>query len=915
MAIEPKENHMHLTVNSNKDIKLKDCLPLTYDMIRMDDGENVSVKFIENTCEVVDFKFKQRYGNETDAKYEKLDNIVALSSQVIFSNTFNVNLRYPLKPSTKYYCYMKFNTLATVGGIGDYSENMYVGYTALNAVANRSTMTEKDGIYTFERHPNYVGGVDDIFPINAIYVSTNKKPALGHKYRLQITQTSGPACKFGIALIDGKGEELYYIVEADASSSNHELNFDIDGLGTEITTEKLAIRIHTANAANEKIVFQNIVIQENIGYYAEQPLRVQYWNDENGGYRELTNTEFREGSIVRFEFTTLNSEASTPGAIRLINRNYLSGTTDLDMLITNFDDRLPDMDIVFQNHVAINNQPKEFNLMETEMYKFEELEIRYPATTRYIRMNRDPETNPLAITKVNYIDSSKLLYAQNMFRSCWTLTEVNFIGTTDRIEDMTSMFAMCGELKTFPTSLTTSGCYRFDRMFDYCVKLESLPEDFDTHNALSMHAMFRGCRELLKLPDNLDTSNVTDMREFVAYCQKLDTIPNLDTSSCTNMKRAFIGCSNMTTIPTIDTSHIESMEQICKDCELLGSIGEWETGRIKNFREAFSGCKSLSITPNLDTHSAITMEAMFKDCAALLNFPDYNFDNCRNIRNMFNGCTNLVGNYLWNYTYLELKRDPYVVKVVQEQKLPEGAELVDAKIPQRDENGEIMVTDDGQVMFEYEKDENGNIVTDSEGNPVYKYERNDDGTIKKTNIVYNVVFEARYAESLHEYDTRDYDPSNTNGPSGPISGCLDPNDWWDRWDETPVYENGEPIEETIRTPHFLYYEGCFEGCDSIANVVCIPDKWNVVYDESTTGLVYVYECVYITTGITRATSIVHKYFEVKTLEQMKQLGLNIQKLFKLPNFSTMVTCRILYTYRLPYKDMDTEEGDIVEVAN
>ena len=61
------------------------------------------------------------------------------------------------------------------------------------------------------------------------------------------------------------------------------------------------------------------------------------------------------------------------------------------------------------------------------------------------------------------------------------------------------------------------------------------------------------------------------------------------------------------------------------------------------------------------------------------------------------------------------------------------------------------------------------------------------------------------------------------------------------------------------------------------------------------------------------TKIIHKFNKVETLEHMKALGLQIKKLFQLKNFTTMVTARILYTYRLPYENI--EEGDETEVAN
>ena len=45
------------------------------------------------------------------------------------------------------------------------------------------------------------------------------------------------------------------------------------------------ISILSADSASNPIVFSNIEIKEDIGYYAETPLRIQFWNeDANGGY-------------------------------------------------------------------------------------------------------------------------------------------------------------------------------------------------------------------------------------------------------------------------------------------------------------------------------------------------------------------------------------------------------------------------------------------------------------------------------------------------------------------------------------------------------------------------------------------------------------------------------------------------------
>ena len=895
MAIEEKDYCMHLTFDSNLNYKLKECLPVTYSM-RTDiiSGETY-INFIENKSEVIGYTFKPRYANEEDDKYISIDNIIRTSAHVVFSNSSNINLRYPLKKNTKYFFMMKINSLADIAGTGEYSSNLFKGVNAVNGINGKSTCTDINGVYTYKRVDNYIG--NDIYPINVMSILLMKKFQLNHKYKLEITQTSGPKCKFGISFYDERGNELNTIAESESKDGTHTIDFDISFLGKDLDTETVFIHIASAESAAEAIEFSNINIVDNLGYFADQPFQIQYWSDKSNGYRELTKTEFQVGQIIKFTFTTPDDDALLPGAIRVINRNYISGTTDIDLLVTNFEEELDPESIVFINHIATNSEPIKFNLMETEIYKFQSIEIRYSENTRYIKMNRDTTKNPLGLTKVDYLYATPLIYAKDMFKACWTLTDVKFTGTTENITDMSDMFAECGSLTSIPETLNTSGSLTMDRMFDYCVKLTTIPE-LNTSNCTSMKAMFRGCRELTMIP-LLDTTKVTNMREFLAYCQLLDTIPNLNTSSCTNLKRAFLGCKMMTVIPFLDTSHIESMEQICKDCELLASIGAWDTAHVKNFKEAFSGCQSLSTTPLLNTSSAVNMEAMFKVCTALYDFPNYNFTNVRNIKDMFNGCSNMVGSWDWNYEYIELIRDPYVVQVVEEVKLPAGQEI-DAKIPVRDENGNIMVDADGKVMYQYDLDDNGNPKVDEQGNPIYLYERDEEGNIIKTNITYNVSFKAEYEESIEK-------------KTGELNKCLNPSDWWDRWDEVPVYENGEPTGEMQRVPHYTSYENCFKDCDSIANSICVPDVWNAVYDIENSGIVYVYECTYITTGSTKETKIIHKFNKVETLEHMKALGLQIKKLFELKNFTTMVTARILYTYRLPYENM--KEEDETEVAN
>ena len=101
-------------------------------------------------------------------------------------------------------------------------------------------------------------------------------------------------------------------------------------------------------------------------------------------------------------------------------------------------------------------------------------------------------------------------------------------------------------------NIDTSSVIYMNQMFQFCSNLTSLDlgSNFDTSAVTMMSSMFFNCSSLtnLNLGENFDTSAVTNMSDMFRVCSKLVTIyvtNDFDTTNVTNSPGMFYGDTNL----------------------------------------------------------------------------------------------------------------------------------------------------------------------------------------------------------------------------------------------------------------------------------------------------------------------------------------------------------------------------------
>ena len=123
-----------------------------------------------------------------------------------------------------------------------------------------------------------------------------------------------------------------------------------------------------------------------------------------------------------------------------------------------------------------------------------------------------------------------LLYMNQMFKNCSTLTSIQFPPTfnTSRVTNMYGVFLYCEGLTSISIpSFSTSSTTNMESMFNGCKSLQSLTlgPAFTAGSATNMRRMFKDCRGLSTLDlSNFNTSQVTDMQEMFSECRSLTSL-------------------------------------------------------------------------------------------------------------------------------------------------------------------------------------------------------------------------------------------------------------------------------------------------------------------------------------------------------------------------------------------------------
>jgi len=269
------------------------------------------------------------------------------------------------------------------------------------------------------------------------------------------------------------------------------------------------------------------------------------------------------------------------------------------------------------------------------------------------------------ITGMEYVDTSKTIYMDDMFSGCNSITSLDVSNfDTSQVKSMDNMFSYCRNLTSLDVShFDTSNVLSMSCMFQECSSLTNLNlSNFETSNVKDMSYMFWECGRLTNLDvSNFDTSEVTRMDQMFYGCVSLTSldVSNFNTSKVANMYRMFYSCSSLTSlnVGNFDTSNVINMSYMFYECSGLTSLdlSNFDTSNVTNMRAMFSYCTSLT---NLDvsrfnTSSVTNTSQMFSDCHALTNLDLSSFDtsNVANMDKMFDTCVRLTNLNLSNMDF------------------------------------------------------------------------------------------------------------------------------------------------------------------------------------------------------------------------------------------------------------------------
>ena len=193
------------------------------------------------------------------------------------------------------------------------------------------------------------------------------------------------------------------------------------------------------------------------------------------------------------------------------------------------------------------------------------------------------------ITSFNFDPSfefARPVSTRRWFANMTGLTSRN-VGTfyycnTDKVEDMSCMFAGCSaltklDLKHFETGNVTT----MEGMFRDCTALQTLDvRFFNTSKVTDMSLMFYNCNSLTDIDlTGFRTHEVTNMRYMFYKCYALTTLDlsSFETESVTNMQAMFCVCSKLKTIYVGNSwkmrSDVRAVDMFAFCSNLIGGMG------------------------------------------------------------------------------------------------------------------------------------------------------------------------------------------------------------------------------------------------------------------------------------------------------------------------------------------------------
>lgn len=283
------------------------------------------------------------------------------------------------------------------------------------------------------------------------------------------------------------------------------------------------------------------------------------------------------------------------------------------------------------------------------------------------------------------LNSSKLTNINNMFTSCFYLSEIGYFDTS-AVTDFYRLFINCYNLESIDWAIDCRRATRVQGMFYSCISLKKSPrldninlvnsctdfhslyynctslQDFtntelDTSRATSLYMMFYNCRRLQTIPFHLDTSSATDMRMMFRACSALLTFNQINdefvTTSLRNYDGMFWDCWTIRRVPNVeifaftDTQNI-SLQYMFYNCynleeipaNIFNKVYLDSFGNPRRFIMNYfaTNCWSLTTVPAMSFGQVYTIIQAFQSCRNIEAFPTMDTSLVTDIRNLFAYC-------------------------------------------------------------------------------------------------------------------------------------------------------------------------------------------------------------------------------------------------------------------------------------
>lgn len=263
-------------------------------------------------------------------------------------------------------------------------------------------------------------------------------------------------------------------------------------------------------------------------------------------------------------------------------------------------------------------------------------------------------------------DGNILTSAENMFKDCTELTEIEFLFDIINIQNMSYMFSGCTSLSTFPL-FDYINVTDLSFIFENCTALTYI-EYINAINCDNLDGAFNGCTNLtdlfiVNLKADLDLSQCPNLKkECIQYiidnAQTVDnktlTLANVEEFTYEDVEEFY--SKGWSTIPMIADDGIQGLwidtglaywvdedtkDQVKFNTDVVEIPAVRDAWRLKSCLQMCHNCAQLTTVPDLDLINCTNTQQMFQNCTSLTTVGTINIPEVTITTNMFSGCTSL----------------------------------------------------------------------------------------------------------------------------------------------------------------------------------------------------------------------------------------------------------------------------------